>query len=294
MSSTMDLTIDTTLLPNLQFVRCMARSTSRKTSMLLRPLNSLTFLNMTSWAVSSPEPKLNWSKSDSPSQFCSLIWLLWSNWEMSSRSISTSLASKTRRIETCWLTIAPQRQLRPPSNWSPVSLFMLVISVPLWDHMRSVLNGLTCCLMSSSTKETWRKPNSLMCPWCAIVPPLTLPEVKLVSFSLSSCQSSSNLLTFAQRSITCNSRAEDKTLKSGKLEPNLKRSRRKRKTRWRKSSPKLFLRERLLTLLASSPISSTPSQSKECEQQRSLTNYEKRYSLIYNQFHYYLMFRSTI
>ena len=194
----------------------MVRSTSKRTFMPHRPLNFWTFLSMISWVVSLLDHRSSLSRRDSFSQFCLLTWLRWSNWEMSSRNTWISLASRTRRTGSYWSTTLPLKLSRPLSSWYLVWPSMPVTSVPLWDHMRSVPNGLTCCLMSSSTKVTWRRLNNLTSLWCATVPPPTLLEVKLDSSSSSLCQSSSNSLTFAQGSTTCNSRVEDRTSKSGK------------------------------------------------------------------------------
>ena len=247
MCNMMDLTTGIMSSQNPQSARCMVRSTSKKTSMPHRPLNFWTSLSMISWAVSLLDHRSSLSKRDSYSQSCLLTWLPWSNWEMSSRNTWTSLASRTRRTGSFWSTTHPLKLSRQPSSWYLASPSMLVTSVPLWDHMRSVPNGLTCCSMSSSTKEIWKRLNNSTSLWCATVLPPTLLEVKLDSSSSSLCQSSSNLLTFAQKSITCNSRVEDRTSKSGKLEPNLKRNKRKRKIRWRRSLPKLFPKETSLT-----------------------------------------------
>ena len=215
MCNTMDLITDIMSSRNPQSARCMVRSTSKRTSMQHRPLNFWTSLSMISWAVSLLDHKSSLSKRDSFSQSCLLTWLPWSNWEMSSRNIWTSLASRTRRIGNCWSTILPLKLSRPPSSWYQVSPSMPVTSVPPWDHMRSVPNGLTCCLMSSSTKVIWRRLNNSTSLWCVTVPPPTLLEVKLDSFSSSLCQSSSKSLTFAQKSTTCSSRVEDRTSLSG-------------------------------------------------------------------------------
>lgn len=202
-----NMTVSTTGImwwPSHPSARCMARSTYKRTSTQLKPSNFLISTSMTSLAVSSLAPKYSWSRKGLCSQYCSPIWLLWSNWETSSRSTWTSSRSRRAKTENSLLT---QPLLKPPrcrNNWSLVWPSTLATSVHLLGLTKSALSGLIFCSTSSLTKEIWRRRSSLTSPWCVIELPPTSPEDRLGSSNLLSCQFSSNWETSAQRSTPCN------------------------------------------------------------------------------------------
>lgn len=181
---------------------------------------------------------------------------------MSSKSTLTNLKSPRTITESFWSILHHLRLLRLPNSSFLVSLFTLVTSVPHWDLLMSVPNGLISCSTSSLTKETWRKPKVLTSLWCVIELPQILLEVKLDLFSLSLCQFLHNLQTFAQISTPFNLTLDIKTSRNGKSELNLKKDKKRKKTIWKRSL------QRLLPT-AKSPRVSTPS--KKSMQQKLIT-----------------------